>query len=124
MRTYEQAQNLRDKIEKIQLSELLAMNPTMREMYHIGEVMKMGYGTGHEDLDHDFDVIERLLKGKKHRIQKAKSSSCANQELRNFLQVLSDWYNNVNAVGPNAGALLFDDDYTFKEHLDKIMKHV
>jgi hypothetical protein len=64
-----QAQNLRGKIEKIQLSELLAMNPTMREMYHIGEVLKMGYGSGHEDLDYDFDVVEMLLKGKKHRIR-------------------------------------------------------
>lgn len=70
--TYDEAQAIRDKIEDMKLTELLAINPTMRDMYHISQVLLMGYGKGHAELDHDFYVVEKLLKAKRRKIRNPK----------------------------------------------------
>jgi hypothetical protein len=118
MRTYEQAEKIQDKVENMKLSELLSLNPTMRDMYHVNQVLLMGYGKGPQDLEHDFTAVEKLLKGKKHRVQKL-----INVELREFLRVLKMWHDE-SGFGPSSLALVFDDDRTFKEHLDELVQHI
>ena len=38
----------------------------------------------------------------------------------NFSVLLKDWYAQSWGSGPSSGSLLFEDDRTFKEHLDTL----
>jgi hypothetical protein len=41
-------------------------------------------------------------------------------DTKEFLKVLKDWYAQSWGSGPSSGSLLFEDDRTFKEHLDTL----
>jgi hypothetical protein len=60
--SYEQACEIRSKVEKLTLTDLLSVNPTFRDMYYLNEVLTLGYGKGVHDIgDYTFEFAEKFL---------------------------------------------------------------
>lgn len=59
---YELGSKLRDQLEKMTLSDLLKLNPTLEDIRHIQHVLAIGYGEGADSWH--VECVEKMMESR------------------------------------------------------------